>query len=357
MKLKTFALIAATSAISVSAYAQTEYNLDVTNTANLSYTSGSDARTAVSNVVTFKVDRKVIFNLTGTNTDQTVAPGDVTTSEYTLTNTSNAPIDYKITAPTSPNVTLIIDDDSTPGISAGDTRVTSSSNPTTTTPIALTTADGGAPSRAIFVEITTPATAVDGDTTAYSLQISAVEPAGSNIGTAGNNIIPTPVTTAWDPAAVQTVVDNSAANADNQGILRTGTGTFTVGAANIALIKSVKILSDPISGTAAANVFPKAIPGAVVQYTLTVKNIGHAPATVQLTDLLSDKFDKLGTITSVEIGGLAPTASQTPTLTADSSTTGFDGLLTVPNVSVSAVPANDTPPEQNTIVTFEVVLK
>jgi len=359
MKLKTLALIAASSVISVSAYAQTEYNLIISNTAKLSYTSGTDPRTAESNEETFKVDRKVTFNLSGTNTDRTVEPGETASSSYTLTNSSNAPIGYTLTQPTAANVTYIIDDDGTSGISPGDTRVTSLVNPTTATPIALSTADGLTPSQTIYVEIVTAAGDNDGDTTDYILTATAVEPTVDNIGAAGTAIVPTLATAPWTKDVVQTVVDNSATLANNKGILRTGTGTYTVGAAIIALVKSVQILSDPITNPGGAATpsgqFPKAIPGAVVQYTLTVKNTGHAAATVELTDLLSKMFDKVGTITSVKVGGIAPTG--TVTLVDDSTTTENDKLLTIPGVSVIAVPASNTPAEQTTVVTFEVVLK
>ena len=367
MKLKTLALIAASSAFSVSAYAQTEYNLDITNTANLTYTSGSDSRSAVSLPVTFKVDRKVTFNLSGTNTDRSVEPGETASSIYTLTNSSNAPIGYTLSQPAAANVTYIIDDDGTAGISAGDTRVTSSANPTTATPIALSTADGATASITIYVEVETDAVAVDGITTDYILTATAVEPATENIGAPGTDIIPTLATAVWTPGIVQTVVDNSAADANNQGILRTGTGTDTVSAAIIALVKSVQVLSDPITNpggaVAAPGEFPRAIPGAVVQYTLTVNNTGTAAATVALTDLLSENFTKTATIASVLVDAGAP--ATTPTLAPATPTeiaAGFDELLTVPDVTVVAFDAayqlaNPADTEASTVVTFEVVLK
>jgi uncharacterized repeat protein (TIGR01451 family) len=360
MKLKTLALIAAGAMFSTSALAQTEYNLLIENTANLSYTSGTDPRNAVSNKVEFRVDRKVIFNLTGSNTDRTVEPGETASSTYTLTNSSNAPIGYTLTQPANANVTYIIDDDGTSGISAGDTRVTSSVNPTIATPIALDTADGSTTSQTIYVEIVTATAAVDGATTDYTLTATAVEPTTDNIGTPGTAIVPTLATAAWTPSVVQTVVDNSASDSNNQGILRTGTGTYTVSAAIIALTKSVKVLEDPISGVAGPTVFPKAIPGAKVEYTLTVKNTGHAPATVELTDLLSENFDKANTVSSVLVGGAAP--ASTPTLVANTATSGFDELLTIPAVTVVAFDAayqsaNPSHTEASTVVTFEVVLK
>jgi uncharacterized repeat protein (TIGR01451 family) len=364
MKLKTLAFIAASSVVSVSAYAQTEYNLDIVNTANLSYNSGNDPRTATSNIVTFKVDRKVTFNLSGTNTDRTVEPGQVESSTYTLTNLSNAPIAYTLSQPAAANVTYIIDDDGTPGISFADTRVTSLANPTTAIPIALETGDGITTSQTIYVEIVTADAAVDGETTDYILTATAVEPLTDNVGIPGTAIVPTIATEAWTQNVVQTVVDNSAASANNQGILRTGTGTYTVGAAIIALVKSVQVLSDPITNPGGAATtpgeFPKAIPGAVVEYTLTVNNTGSAAATVDLTDLLSVNFIKTATIASVLVDGIAP--ATTPTLVADGGTVGFDELLTVPAVTVAAFDsayqtANPTATEVSLIVTFEVVLE
>tara|TARA_B100001063_G_scaffold124182_1_gene116087 strand:- start:364 stop:1449 length:1086 start_codon:yes stop_codon:yes gene_type:complete len=361
MKLKTLAFIAASSAMSVSAYAQTEYNLPVSNTANLSYTSGTDARTATSEVVTFNVDRKVTFNLSGPATaDKTVVPGDTTTSVYTLTNNSNAPVDYAITPPAETNVTYIIDANNNGVVDTGETTITNGDTPDL---IALSTADGATPSVSIIVQVVTAANAVDGDSTTYSLQATAVEPTGSTIGTPGTGIVPTDADAEWTPLIVQTIVDNSADNANNQGILRTETGTFTVGAAIIALTKAVKVISDPITDvllltdpTAKA----KAIPGAIVQYTLTVMNTGSAPATVQLTDLLSENFTNTATAASVLIDGNAPTT--TPTVTVDSGTTGYDALLTIPDVTVVAFDddyqANNLgDSEASTVVTFEVVLK
>jgi uncharacterized repeat protein (TIGR01451 family) len=49
-----------------------------------------------------------------------------------------------------------------------------------------------------------------------------------------------------------------------------GTGTFIVGMPNLVVVKSVMTESDPVNGTTN----PKAIPGAVMLYTITVANSG-----------------------------------------------------------------------------------
>jgi hypothetical protein len=339
MKLKTLAFIAASSAMSVSAYAQTEYNLDVLNTANLSYTSGTDARTATSNVVTFKVDRKVIFSLSGTGADQTVTPGETSTASYILSNSSNAAIDYEISVPTASNVTYIIDVNNDGLIDAGDTRITSTDSAAT---IALSTADGATPTQTIFVEIVTAADAVDGSSTAYSLQATAVEPATGNLAgtTPGDDIAPTLASIEWDPAAVQTIVDNSATDADNQGILRTETGTFTVGAAVITLNKAVAVIEDPITGPldAANNVYPKAIPGAIVEYTLTIYNTGSVAATgITLTDEVQAPFDLTDTYTELFY-------DDTGTAIVPGNIAVSDNEITISNIEVIA----DTDTSDNT---------
>jgi uncharacterized repeat protein (TIGR01451 family) len=61
-------------------------------------------------------------------------------------------------------------------------------------------------------------------------------------------------------------------------------GTYTVSAAGIAVTKSTAIYSDPFNGTTE----PKAIPGAVITYTVTVSNAagGSQATNVTITDIM-----------------------------------------------------------------------
>jgi len=62
-----------------------------------------------------------------------------------------------------------------------------------------------------------------------------------------------------------------------------GTGAFNVGMPNLLVVKSVQPYSDPMNGTTS----PKAIPGAVMEYTVIVTNSGPGPVdnnTTVLTD-------------------------------------------------------------------------
>ena len=75
-----------------------------------------------------------------------------------------------------------------------------------------------------------------------------------------------------DSAGVQDVVQNGQ-HADS--------GSYTVGAAELTVTKTSAVLWDPVNG----NSNPKAIPGAYVQYTVTIANAGTAGASGDLTTL------------------------------------------------------------------------
>jgi len=73
------------------------------------------------------------------------------------------------------------------------------------------------------------------------------------------------------PANPQGIWDISImANEGNEGtVLHTSTSTMIVGIANITMSKNSVVLSDPVNGSA-----PKAIPGAIVEYSIGVENAG-----------------------------------------------------------------------------------
>jgi uncharacterized repeat protein (TIGR01451 family) len=67
----------------------------------------------------------------------------------------------------------------------------------------------------------------------------------------------------------------------------TGVGTFSVYIPNLMVVKSAAVWSDPVSGTT-LTASPKAIPGAVMTYTITVTNSDPLTANnVTITDNLT----------------------------------------------------------------------
>ena len=136
--------------------------------------------------------------------------------------------------------------------------------------------------------------------------------------------------------------------------------TAVVGVPDVLVMKSVVVLSDPVLGTSQ----PKAIPGATVEYTVSVFNAGTATATapdVVVTDSLAGEIgagtllfdpDAYGSglgirVTAPSIGGGAPTA-------LTNATDGDTGDFSADTVTVSGIALD---PGESATVTFRAVLQ
>jgi uncharacterized repeat protein (TIGR01451 family) len=108
-------------------------------------------------------------------------------------------------------------------------------------------------------------------------------------------------------SGVDTVLADEAGSDDsaNDGVF-TARGSYTVSAAELTVIKTNRVIEDPVTGTDN----PKAIPGAVVEYCVAVSNAaGGAPATnVVVTDVLPD--DLTFVPDSIRVNGALDGANQ-----------------------------------------------
>jgi uncharacterized repeat protein (TIGR01451 family) len=85
-----------------------------------------------------------------------------------------------------------------------------------------------------------------------------------------------------DPAGAAAVdVDSTGVQDIAQNGQHSDSSSYTVGAAELTVTKTSAVLWDPVNG----NSNPKAIPGAYVQYTVTIANAGTAGASGDLTTL------------------------------------------------------------------------
>lgn len=234
---------------------------DITNTATVNYTVGSVAQTAVnSNTSTFKVDRKV--DLTVNNGVATsTAPGATNVGAiYTVVNTGNGTDSFTFTAANQAgdnfdvsNLRIYRDDGTTPNVfDGGDTLIPAA------TPVSFT-ADQ---SINFFIVSDVPLTATNGQNAV--VRLTATTTSTATVG-------------ADNPAVVDVVFADAGNNGtefdDNQ---------YNISSATLAVVKSASIISDPVNGT---GVNRKAIPGAVIEYTIVVTNSGAANATaVALSD-------------------------------------------------------------------------
>jgi len=235
--------------------AGTAANTDISNTATVNFTVGGVAQTTInSNVSTFKVDRKVNLNVAA-GSGTTTSPGSTAVAViYTVTNTGNDADNFTLTAANQAGDNFdvsnikIYKDDGDNIFNAGDTLVSAA--------VAFT-ADQ---SIKFFIVSDIPLTPSNGQSSIVKLTAAT-----GYTATAGA-----------DTAAVDTVfADTGADGTENAN------NTYTISSATLAVVKSAIVISDPINNVTN----PKAIPGAVIEYTMTVTNSGSAAAgAVTLTD-------------------------------------------------------------------------
>jgi uncharacterized repeat protein (TIGR01451 family) len=244
----------------------------ITNTATATYNDGGTPVTKTASAPAVVVDNKV--NLTVTkNADATVLPGATnqplvfmvknegnTTQRYALTPANSAGI-------VMANVRIYRDNGTTPGVwDAGDTLYVNAGT------FGDVLADG---TLSVLIVADTPATAISGETADYQLIATTV-----NAGT----LIVTAPTVGANTAGVDVVfadISGSAAGDTARDGKHSATGIFTVNLLSLALNKTVAVLWDP------NNLFvtPKAIPGAILTYSITATVTGSGTAAaVVITD-------------------------------------------------------------------------
>lgn len=249
----------------------------ITNTVTVDYQVSGIAQTSAtaSNPVT--VDRKV--NLTvaevGTTTTQ-VSPGQANAvTAFTVTNLSNATLDFALTAAQASggagahsntdtfdvtNVRIFVDSNSNGAFDSGtDQQVTY---------LDELAADQ---SRTVFVVADVPISQTTGSVAAVSLTATARE--GGGAASEGAALTQTNQSTAneTDPTFVDTVfADGSGATDSARDAAFSARDDYTVLAAALTVLKASKVISDPLNGTTN----PKAIPGATLEYCISVANAG-----------------------------------------------------------------------------------
>ncbi len=233
----------------------------IQNTASATYTSGAANGTVSSNAVTIKVDELLDVAVAGlTTTPATAGSGNVVL-EYSITNTGNGSEAFNVTVNPAvagngfdATVQSVVVDDGNGIYEPGVDQVLA---PGAATP--LIAADG---SLKIFVIVSLPAGATDGQTS----QVQLIADAATGTGTAGT------VFAGQGAGGGDAVVGSSTAS-DNAN------DTLVASLATVALAKSAVIV-DPFGGS-------QPVPGAVVTYTLTaaVSGSGQASA-VHITDII-----------------------------------------------------------------------
>lgn len=284
---------------------------------------------------TFLVDNRVDLSMSGTDNGTASGTGQILV--FTIENTGNEDQRYALELFTGvdatdditdfDNVTIYYDADNSGTVTAGDTIYTSGAG----TPIV----DGGGtpvdvPANAagstiqVLVVGDAPSGATNGQTAAYTLKAVTLNASDSaeTTATAGADTTGVDVVLA-DGAAVGGVTGVADAVEDGDFY---ATATYTVQTAQLSITKAAVVISDPINGVSAN---AKAIPGAVVEYTITVTNNGVPAADLLvLTDPIpANTWFIVGSVTAVGSSSVdyddsnAGTWSGIPTVEGDGSGT------------------------------------
>jgi uncharacterized repeat protein (TIGR01451 family) len=286
-------LLVATSAVSVAMLganpafaAGTASGTDITNNVSVAYNVGGVAQTAETDSDTFTVDRKIDLTVAEVGTITTsVSPGQTdAVTTFTVTNTSNATLDFGLSAAQLAGGTAAhggTDNFDFTGLAIfvdSNGNGTYESGTDTATFIDELAADTSA---TVFVIGDIPGTRVTGDVAGVNLTAQAKES-----GAASTEGAVVTETTGANTAGVDTVFadgDGPGTETANDGQHSAG-DDYTVDAADISVTKTSSVLWDPVNGSTNA----KAIPGAVVEYCIAVANApGSATATgVAISDTI-----------------------------------------------------------------------
>ena len=314
---RTVLAVGAMLALTPIAQAQTVAGETVSNQASVDYQVGGVTQTAILsdddgnagngiNPTNFLVDRKLDSTVTEVSGDYnsgstpTVVPGQNQAANngavlaFTVTNTGNQVQDFSLAA--SP--TTFDPFSGTDNFDAANVNVFVDSNadgiyqPATDTATFIDelsfqgNALGVASSVVVFVVSDIPLTQTTGDIAAYVLNAQVAE--GGTSGSPGADITVDDSTTA-DSAGVDDVFadgenTNNVSDGERDGI-SSAEDAYQVSAPVLSVAKSSRVISDPFNGTTN----PKAIPGSIIEYTITVSNAaGGATATnINVTDDLS----------------------------------------------------------------------
>lgn len=292
--------------------AGTTQGTSITNTVNVNYQVGGVAQTQQTAADTFVVDRKIIFTLAekapiGTTS---VTPGQTAQrTTFILTNTSNDTLDFTVTP--SQLVGGTAAHGGTDAFNVTNLLVCLDANAdnicdaaaTATLTVNDLVADANT---TILVVGDIPLSATNGQVAGVSLSATALNSNGSAITAATD-------ATANGAGTVETIfADAAKTGAGGVSAARDGidvaTDDYTVNAAVLSVFKSHVMISD---GVSTSNF--KSVPGAVVEYCISVANAaGGATATnITISDLVPTNTTYVAG--SIRVNGTvtSPGASQT----------------------------------------------
>ncbi len=280
----------------------------ISNQATINFNVGGVAQTAIDSVgnnaatgeTTFVVDNRVDLTVAGGGNVGVVTDQEDANIVYTVTNTGNTTQGYSLDIVNGAlnipmgSVEIWVESNGTAGLQASgagtlDTLYVAGANAGDLDPNGAP----GADQMTVYIVADAPSTATNGNTDTYWLRATTLDAGTTTTTTATGG----PDTNDFTTPVLDVVLADADADGDNNpGPIdddlngqHAAVGTFTISASNLSVTKTHQVISDPVNLT----VNPKAIPGATVEYTITISNAAGA---AQATDVvISDDLTALVT--------------------------------------------------------------
>lgn len=290
----------------------------IRNTATANFDEAGVQRSVNSNTVTLRVDELLDVTLTSLDPGPLPVSNGESVLTFELTNQGNGPEAFRLTADTAVagngfDTTLraiAIDRNGNGTYEEGIDEILA--GPQTTPVLAASERV------TLFVIVTMPSTAADGETSNVALAAAAV----TGIGAAG---------TVYDAAGA----DGGDAIVGSTGAAATARGAMSRSAASVALVKSVT-LRDPFGGTSA-------VPGAIATFAIAARVSGSGSiANLVVSDIIPEGTTYVPGTLALDTAALTDAAD-----TDAGSASGAAGIA----VSLGDVPAGTT-----RTVTFDVTI-
>ena len=314
--VSAFALVAMSSAPALAE--GTNAGATITNNVSVTYNVGGVTQNAETASDSFTVDRRVNVNVNFVGAATSVSPGQQNAAiAFDVTNLSNDTVDLDLDAALRAGVAANIANFEVYRDSDGD-RVLSAAE-LGAGPITFLDEVAEDATIAVIVIADIGLNAVNADV--FDVTLTANAHAAGTAGTLGAELVGT---AGANTTGIDTVLFDGAGDTDaaNDGAF-SDTGRYTVAGALVTVAKTSRVVSDPVNLTNN----PKAIPGATVEYCITVANAtGAATATdVDVSDDLPVDVTYDATF-GIFVDGDASCANGTPggTFTAAGGTAGAD---------------------------------
>lgn len=340
--VSAFALV---SAIGAPASAEgTSAGTEITNSVSVTYSVSGTAQDAVSDTDTFYVDRKIDVVVAAVTASSTVqASQNDIVRQFTVRNDSNATVGFALSVGSDAALeNVVIFDDSVANGGDGDGVYDAGEE------ITFIDALAEDATRTVSVKFDVAAGVANGTDVDLVLTANAHE---ANTGATSEIVASSGANTAGTgPTDIETVLADGAGTGDAQyaGDF-SAAHALSVESANVSVNKTSTVISDPVVGTGTGSgpsfIGPKAIPGAVVEYCITVSNAaGQATATgISVSDDLSGLTGELqflpnvfGAGGDIEIDGDATCQGGTPV------DKGYTTATTLVSNGISDVAAGET---------------